>query len=121
MAAVKGKDTVPEITVRRLVHAMGYRYRLHVRSLPGTPDLVFPSRRKILLISGCFWHGHKCGRCRMPASNREYWVAKIDRNIARDRKTHRALLRLGWRVMTIWACQLNDLDRLKRRARAFLK
>lgn len=121
MGAVKGKDTAPEMIVRRLVFSMGYRYRLHVRSLAGTPDLVFPARRKVLFISGCFWHGHNCGKCRIPKSNREYWIAKIGRNRARDRRSHRALRKLGWDVMTIWECQLKDLDQLKRRAKAFLK
>lgn len=128
MAAVKSKDTTPEMLVRRLVHALGFRlrlhspkmgtgapktrsqspfwrYRLHVRSLPGCPDLVFPRRRKIILVSGCFWHMHGCGRCRIPASRRGYWVAKLERNAARDRRTRRALRRQGWEVLVVWECQ----------------
>jgi DNA mismatch endonuclease (patch repair protein) len=120
MAAVKSKDTVPEMIVRRLIHALGYRYRLHVRNLPGTPDLVFSSRRKVVLVSGCFWHGHTCGRCRLPASHREYWIGKIERNKRRDRKSRRALRHLGWQVLTVWECQLRDLADLKRRVRIFL-
>ncbi len=80
MAAVKSKGTAPEMIVRRLVHRLGFRYRLHVKALPGTPDLVFPSLRKVINVSGCFWHGHGCGRCRIPATRREYWLAKIKRN-----------------------------------------
>ncbi|WP_315861225.1 very short patch repair endonuclease [Anatilimnocola floriformis] len=80
MAAVKSTDTSPELVVRRLIHAMGYRYRLHVKSLPGTPDLVLRRLGKVVIVNGCFWHGHSCGRCRIPATNRDYWVAKIERN-----------------------------------------
>jgi DNA mismatch endonuclease (patch repair protein) len=120
MAAVKSKDTGPELIVRRLIHKLGYRYRLHVRELPGTPDLVFPSRRKIILVSGCFWHGHSCGRCRLPSSRRAYWVAKIDRNKRRDRMTAVALRQLGWQVWTIWECQLRNVKRLQKRATTFL-
>ena len=80
MAAVKSKDTTPELVVRRLVHSMGYRYRLHVRSLPGIPDMVFPRLRKVININGCFWHLHGCSRCRIPSSRRRYWVAKLQRN-----------------------------------------
>src|SRR5271154_5907111 len=87
MAAVRSKDTTPELTVRRLVHRLGYRYRLHVRTLPGTPDLVFPSRQKIINVSGCFWHMHGCGRCRIPAAHRTYWQEKLERNKKRDQRT----------------------------------
>src|SRR5262249_53594113 len=105
MAAVKSVDTSPEIAVRRLVHSLGYRYRLHVRSLPGTPDLVFSRLRKIINVSGCFWHMHGCGRCRIPATHRAYWIAKLERNAARDKRSRRALRKLGWDVMTVWECQ----------------
>jgi len=117
MAAVKGKDTTPEMLVRRLVHALGFRYRLHVRSLPGCPDLVFPRLRKIINVSGCFWHMHGCGRCRIPASRRGYWVAKLERNAARDRRTRRALRRLGWQVLVVWECQTTTARRERLRAR----
>jgi DNA mismatch endonuclease (patch repair protein) len=105
MAAVKSKDTTPEMTVRRLVHAMGYRYRLHVASMPGNPDLVFPRLRKVIFVSGCFWHMHTCGRCRVPSSRRGYWVKKLERNAARDERVKRALRRQGWKVMVVWECQ----------------
>ena len=108
--------------VRGIVHKLGYRYRLHVRALPGAPDLVFPRLKKIILVSGCFWHGHTCGACRIPATRRSYWVAKIDRNAARDRRTRRALTRLGWRVLTVWECQTRRARReiLTRRLERFL-
>src|SRR3954447_10513430 len=105
MAAVTSKDTGPELLVRRIIHRMGYRYRLHVRTLPGTPDLVFPARRKIINVSGCFWHMHGCGRCQIPATRRPYWEAKLHRNRRRDQRTRRALQRLGWAVLTVWECE----------------
>jgi DNA mismatch endonuclease (patch repair protein) len=120
MAAVGSKDT-PEWIVRRAAHALGYRYRLHVRTLPGTPDLVFASRRKVINVSGCFWHMHGCGRCRIPAARRDYWVAKLERNRRRDRRTRRALRRLGWDVLTIWECQTRDRVRLRLRLSNYLK
>lgn len=122
MAAVKSKDTTPEWTVRRLVHALGYRYRLHVRALPGAPDLVFPRLRKIINVHGCFWHLHGCPRCRIPSSRRDYWVAKLGRNAERDKRTLRQLRRSGWRVLVIWECQTQAAgrDRLRAKLRAFL-
>src|SRR5689334_9466289 len=93
MAAVKSKDTTLELVVRRLVHALGFRYRLHVAALPGNPDLVFPRRRKGIFVSGYFWHMHSCGRCRLPASRRDYWVQKLARNAARDKRWQRTLRR----------------------------
>jgi DNA mismatch endonuclease, patch repair protein len=107
MAAVKSKDTTPELLVRRLVHSLGYRYRLHVRALPGTPDLVFPRLRKIINVNGCFWHLHRCPKCRVPSSRRRYWNAKLKRNAARDRWTVRQLRRAGWCVMVLWECQIS--------------
>jgi len=122
MAAVKSRDTTPELFVRRLVHSLGYRYRLHVRALPGTPDLVFPRLRKVINVNGCFWHMHGCARCRVPSSNRDYWIAKMRRNAARDKRTERKLRRDGWGVMVIWECQINSVgkDRLRNRIAAFL-
>src|SRR5437899_446614 len=86
MAAVKSTGTMPEMIVRRMVHAMGFRYRLHARSLPGAPDLVFRRLRKVIFVSGCFWHMHDCGRCRIPAARRDYWIGKLERNAARDKR-----------------------------------
>lgn len=109
MRRVKGKDTGPELTVRRLLHGLGYRYRLHRRDLPGSPDLVFPWRRVALFVHGCFWHGHDCARgARAPKQNAAYWAAKIDRNRSRDVETERALAALGWRPIVVWECELKD-------------
>jgi DNA mismatch endonuclease Vsr len=121
MAAVKSKDTTPELTVRRLVHRLGFRYRLHVKTLPGTPDIVLPRHRKIIEVRGCFWHGHTCGRCRIPATRRKWWTAKIQRNADRDRRNHRALRRLGWRILAVWECQTRDLPKLTRCLERFLR
>lgn len=105
MAAVKSHSTTPEMVVRRLVHGLGFRYRLHVRSLPGAPDLVFPRLRKVIFVSGCFWHMHTCGRCRIPTARRKYWVAKLQRNAERDQRVQRALRRAGLGVLVVWECQ----------------
>lgn len=121
MRAVKGQDTAPEMTVRRLVYGMGYRYRLHRKDLPGKPDLVFPSRRKVVFVHGCFWHGHDCKRgARIPKTNRDYWEKKIDRNRRRDARHYEDLERTGWSVMVIWECQLKDRDALTGRIAEFL-
>ncbi len=120
MRQVKGQDTRPEMRVRRLIHGMGYRYRLHVRALPGCPDLVFPGRRKVVFVNGCFWHGHHCEAAKLPASNRAYWEAKQQKNAARDARNAGALRRSGWGVLSIWECELKNEDRVARRVRAFL-
>ena len=121
MRRVKGKDTAPELVVRRLVWRLGARYRLHRADLPGKPDLVLPGRRLVIFVHGCFWHGHGCGRCRIPATRRRYWLAKIERNRRRDRRCARQLRRLGWRVLTVWECRLKDRDRLSGRIARFLE
>jgi DNA mismatch endonuclease (patch repair protein) len=123
MAAVKSEDTTPELVVRRIAHALGYRYRLHVRALPGCPDMVFPRRRKIINVHGCFWHMHGCGRCRIPSSRRRYWEAKLRRNWERDRRTRRALRRANWRVLVVWECQTTAAwrQRLTAKIAAFLE
>ena len=106
MSRIRGKDTQPELFVRRLVHRAGYRYRLHRRDLPGTPDLVFPSRRKVIFVHGCFWHKHPgCPANRTPASNRAYWQPKLLANRRRDRRNERQLRAAGWRVQVIWECE----------------
>jgi DNA mismatch endonuclease (patch repair protein) len=117
MAAVKSRDTTPEMLVRRLVHRMGFRYRLHMRALPGAPDLVFPSLRKVINVHDCFWHLHGCPRCRVPSSRRRYWVAKLEGNAARDKKVRRALRRAGWRVLVVWECQTRPSDHARLEAR----
>lgn len=111
------------MVVRRIVHRLGFRYRLHAAELPGAPDLVFPRLGKIVIVNGCFWHMHACGRCRIPASRRAYWVAKLAKNAARDKRTRQKLVRLGWRVLVVWECQtrLDLRERLEARLAAFLK
>lgn len=121
MALVRGKDTKPELLVRRLVHGLGYRYRLHRRDLPGTPDLVFPGRGKVIMVHGCFWHRHEgCALARLPKSRGDFWLPKLTTNAERDARNTRALRRLGWGVMTIWECQLRDTAALASRIRRFL-
>src|SRR5688572_20389195 len=102
MSCIRGKDTAPELVVRRLVYALGYRYRLHKRSLPGCPDLVFASRRKVIFVHGCFWHHHRCQEGRLPRLRPEYWKNKLEGNVRRDRKQRRRLSRIGWSALTIW-------------------
>lgn len=108
MSLVRSEDTTPELFVRRLVHRMGYRFRLHRRDLPGCPDMVFPSRRKVIFVHGCFWHQHRCKRGRrIPKSNNAYWRSKLGRNVERDRKNQRRLRTMGWDVLVLWECQLH--------------
>ena len=106
MARVRSKDTKPELSVRRALHAAGFRFRLQARGLPGKPDLVLPSYRTAVFVNGCFWHWHGCKRSRMPSSNAAYWNAKISRNIVRDKATQAALKGLGWRCVVIWECEI---------------
>ena len=120
MQAVKSKDTAPEMTVRRLVHGMRYRFRLHRKDLPGKPDLVFPRLHKVLFVHGCFWHGHSCARgARVPLQNRAYWTKKIARNRERDKKAQVSLKTLGWDVMAVWECQLKNEASLAARLHNF--
>ena len=124
MRAVRSKDTKPEMVVRRLVHGMGYRYRLHRKDLPGKPDLVFPARRKVIFVNGCFWHGHDCTRgSRQPKDNADYWLAKITRNVERDRTSIAILQAAGWQVQTIWECEtkVGDREALASRLDYFLR
>jgi len=108
MSAVKSADTKPELIVRKFLFSNGLRFRKNVPNLPGKPDIVLPKYKTIVLIHGCFWHGHGvCGKT-IPASNREYWTSKISRNIQRDKQNEQALLSLGWRVITLWECQLKN-------------
>jgi DNA mismatch endonuclease (patch repair protein) len=122
MARVKSQDTKPELAVRRLVHSLGYRYRLHRCDLPGNPDLVFPRRRAVIFVHGCFWHQHTCRAGRnTPKSRMEYWQPKLAGNSARDRRNRRKLKSAGWRVLTIWECQIRDTARLSRTIVRFLE
>ena len=111
MAGIGPKNTRPEMLIRRGLHAMGYRYRLHDRRLPGRPDLVFPGRRAVIFIHGCFWHGHDCGLFRWPSTRSEFWREKISGNIARDARVRLQLVGLGWRVLDIWECALRGRER----------
>ncbi len=123
MRAVRGADTRPEMVVRRLVHRLGYRYRLHVRALPGSPDLVFPARRKVILVHGCFWHRHACKEGRStPASRVDYWSEKFAKNVRRDYQNRRRLRKLGWQVLVVWECQTlsRGAERLHKRLSEFL-
>lgn len=109
MRRVKGRDTSPEMKVRKLLTKAGARYRLHRKDLPGTPDIVLPGRRLAILVHGCFWHGHDCARGgRVPKQNRDYWLAKVGRNTSRDAEAQAALIEAGWRVETIWECEMKD-------------
>ncbi|MDE2967318.1 MAG: very short patch repair endonuclease [Chloroflexota bacterium] len=113
MAAIRGKDTGPEMHVRRSVHAAGFRFRLHRRSLPGRPDLVFPGFRLAVFVHGCFWHGHDCLRGRRPRTNTDYWIPKLEGNRQRDERNVSALEEAGWEVFTIWECGLSaETERL---------
>ena len=121
MRRVRGKDTSPERIVRRLIWRLGGRYRLNRADLPGKPDIVLPARRLAVFVHGCFWHGHDCARgARVPKANRDYWVAKVARNRARDATARAALERAGWRVEVVWECELKDRAALEARARAWL-
>jgi DNA mismatch endonuclease (patch repair protein) len=123
MAAIKSKDTSPELLVRSLAHRLGYRFRLHAKDLPGNPDLVFRSRKKAIFVHGCFWHQHNSAKCRdgrMPKSNRSYWKPKLLKNMERDKRSLKALRALKWKVLTIWECETKNPDRLVRVLTKFL-
>lgn len=121
MRAVKSRDTRPEMRVRRLLHRMGYRYRLQRKDLPGRPDIVFGPRRRVIFVHGCFWHGHDCKRgARVPATNTAYWQAKIARNVDRHARQLDALITKGWAALTLWECELKDQDVLIERLKRFL-
>ena len=122
MSRIRSTDSKPEMSLRRLVHGMGYRYRLHVRELPGKPDMVFPARRAVISMHGCFWHLHgRCRLARMPKSRVKFWRAKLEANKRRDQRNRRKLRALGWRVFVVWECQLTDLDRVALKVRNFLE
>jgi DNA mismatch endonuclease (patch repair protein) len=121
MARVRSKHSRPELLVRKLVFALGYRYRLHAKDLPGHPDLVLRPRGKVIFVHGCFWHRHaNCALARMPKSRLDFWEPKLEGNRRRDETNRRLLAREGWKVLTIWECQLGDTERLERRIRRFL-
>src|SRR5271165_5724537 len=112
MSRVRGKDTKPELLLRRGLHALGFRFRLHRKDLPGRPDLVFPARRAAIFVHGCFWHGHDCPMCRIPTTRTGFWQTKIHGNRDRDRRAVAALTAKGWRVLVVWECALRGPARL---------
>jgi DNA mismatch endonuclease (patch repair protein) len=120
MRAIRSKDMKPELAVRKLVHGLGFRFRLHRNDLPGRPDLVFPSLRRIIFVHGCFWHSHGCKLSHIPKSNTEYWVPKLQRNSGRDRKNRRELKALGWTSLVLWECELPNVSRVRKRICDFL-
>ena len=125
MALVHGKDTKPELVVRRLAHSLGYRFRLHRKDLPGKPDMVFPRLRKAVLVHGCFWHQHEdpnCWRSRLPKTRQDFWIPKLRRNGERDKETEQALREAGWDILVVWECQtaMRRRDELRERLTAFL-
>ncbi len=122
MRAVKSQDTNPEMIVRRLLHQAGFRYRLHRKDLPGKPDLVFPGRKKIIFVHGCFWHQHSgCRFADRPATRQDYWNAKLNRNVERDAKNQEMLIQNGWKLLIIWECQTRDKVSLIEVAKTFLE
>lgn len=120
MSRIRSKNTGPEMLVRRLVYSLGYRYRLHKSDLPGKPDLAFSSRKKVIFVNGCFWHGHKCPLGRTPKSHVEFWITKIEKTKGRDDKNIQSLREIGWDSLVLWECQLKDIEPLKNRIAEFL-
>ena len=124
MGRIRGRDTKPEMRVRRLVHAMGYRYRLHRNDLPGKPDMVFGPKRKIIFVHGCFWHRHpspKCKLARLPKSRLEFWRTKLDANRLHDIANIRKLKALGWKVLIVWECESAKTEHLENKISRFLE
>lgn len=122
MRAVRSKNTTPELKLRRLLHGAGFRFRLHRKDLPGSPDITFPVRKSVVFVHGCFWHGHDCKRgARAPKSNADYWKAKIARNVARDARNLEALADLGWQVEVVWECELKEPQAVLTRVSTFLE
>lgn len=121
MSRIKGRDSKPEILVRSIVFRMGYRFRLHRRDLPGTPDIVLPRHGKVIFVHGCFWHGHnRCRKSKRPTTNETFWNKKLDNNVKRDKRYRRELRRIGWKVLVIWECETREPDRLLKRLGRFL-
>lgn len=124
MSLIRNKDSSAELVVRKMIHRMGCRFRLHRKDLPGTPDLVFPKLRKIVFVHGCFWHRHSdpnCGLARLPKSRLEFWLPKLTKNRERDKQNLSNLISSGWKVMVVWECQLTNLEELERQLKSFLE
>jgi DNA mismatch endonuclease (patch repair protein) len=120
MQKVKGRDTKPEMTVRQLLHGLGYRYRLHVKELSGSPDLVFSSRKSVIFVHGCYWHGHDCKYGKLSKSNVPFWAEKITKNRLRDSKNLEELADNSWKALVLWQCQLKDMETVTRMLVEFL-
>ena len=120
MRRVRQRNTGPEMVVRKLLHAIGYRFRLHRKGLPGSPDIVLPKYRAVIFVHGCFWHGHGCRKGRLPSTRRDFWRAKIDGNRSRDAKAEADLNALGYRVLVVWECKVKDKETLEIRLKTFL-
>jgi DNA mismatch endonuclease, patch repair protein len=122
MSQNKEKNTSPEISVRRLVYSLGFRYRLHRRDLPGCPDMVFPAKKKVIFINGCYWHRHNCKKGRsMPATRKKFWQQKFKRTIERDKHNYRTLKKLSWKILIIWECQIKKPVKITDKIISFLK
>ena len=122
MGCVRGRDTKPEVLVRSLVHRMGYRFRLHRRDLPGSPDIVLPRHSKVIFVHGCFWHGHEyCKRSKRPSTRVDFWIPKLDKTIQRDKSIQRDLLSAGWQVLVVWECETRKTQELASKLEEFLR
>jgi len=122
MACISSKNTKPEKLVRSLLHGLGYRFRIHDRNLPGSPDIVLPKYKTVIFVHGCFWHRHRgCKRCSTPSSNKNYWLSKFEHNIQKDRRNKTQLKKLGWRVETIWECQTKNIDQVTKYINSIFK
>lgn len=114
MSNISGKNTKPEILIRKIAHSLGYRFRLHKKELPGKPDIAFPKYKKVVFVNGCFWHGHKnCNRSKLPVTHKKFWQQKIEGNIKRDRANYKALKKLGWSYLIIWQCSITKSNTAK--------
>ncbi len=123
MSHISGKNTKPEIIIRKLIHQLGYRFRLHKKDLPGKPDIVFPKYHKVIFVNGCFWHHHKnCSRSTLPSTNKKFWKEKIEGNVKKDKRNYRQLRRLGWGYLVIWQCQIkkSKTEKLMNKISSFL-
>lgn len=123
MSKISGKNTKPEIAIRKIAHSLGYRFRLHKKDLPGKPDIVFPKHKKVIFVNGCFWHGHKnCNRSKLPTTNKKFWKEKIEGNIKKDKSNYRGLKKLGWDYLIIWQCgiKVSNRDKLENKIKKFL-
>ena len=112
MSGIRGKNTKPELMIRKAIHAQGFRYRIHDSKIPGKPDLVFPKWKAVIFVNGCFWHGHDCSLYRLPATRTNFWKDKIERNRQRDDNVRSMLYNTGWRVITVWECALRGRDKI---------